>query len=619
MFFGKNKTSLKLVKPHPELLQGCEYHIIENAFNPKKIKMGSGLAKLYLRSPDGEEYLVEGNISKIKEMFSAAKTYESLQGRIFKVKRSVASLMENQLLKEISPCQYDEKLQLGNGISEHYFIQKNNDKIVKIYGNSNQIKTLFEEVVIPQKIQPKPVLPQTKIEIVEKVIIKETTPVIGAQGFQGEKGDQGPQGERGPMGLQGPKGERGPQGEQGEIGARGPKGDHGEPGLQGIQGPKGENGDKGDQGDQGLVGPRGPKGDQGIQGIQGEKGEQGIPGKDGDRGEIGPQGPVGTQGLRGEKGDKGDRGPVGPEGPAGPRGEQGPVGPAGNDGNSPVVEAQFPLILEDGKLSFDSDHVAGILDQFKNTDIQNALNNIAKSNIPGGGAVGIVTKDSFGNDKRIIKSVSDLIFTGSGVNIIPRRKNVEINIPGGGSGTSGVSSIIAGTGITISPSGGTGNVTINATATGVTYYYQSTKPTDPGITMGFRWMASDTGIEYVYINDGNSSQWIQPTNTGGSSTTSISILATTTVTGATYSALPTDYYIGVSYSGPVTITLPSSPETGREIVVKDESGNAGNGVNRYITIVGATASHKIDNQSSAIINLDNAALNFIYRNGWRII
>jgi hypothetical protein len=65
--------------------------------------------------------------------------------------------------------------------------------------------------------------------------------------------------------------------------------------------------------------------------------------------------------------------------------------------------------------------------------------------------------------------------------------------------------------------------------------------------------------------------------------------------------------------------LPSSPETGREIVVKDESGNAGNGVNRYITIVGATAAHKIDNQSSAIINLDNAGLHLIYRNGWRII
>jgi len=164
-------------------------------------------------------------------------------------------------------------------------------------------------------------------------------------------------------------------------------------------------------------------------------------------------------------------------------------------------------------------------------------------------------------------------------------------------------------------SGGSGG----GSASGLTYYYQSNAPSDPGITMGQRWMDSDTGIEFVYINDGNSSQWIQPTNTGSPSISSISILATTGVTGATYAALPTDYYIGVSYAGPVTITLPTSPETGREMVVKDESGNAGNGVNRQITIVGATASHKIDNQSSAIINLDNAGLHFIYRNGWRII
>jgi len=149
------------------------------------------------------------------------------------------------------------------------------------------------------------------------------------------------------------------------------------------------------------------------------------------------------------------------------------------------------------------------------------------------------------------------------------------------------------------------------------FFYTSTSPS--GVTQGDRWMDSDNGIEYVYINDGNSQQWVQPTNTGGSSTTSISILATTTVTGATYTALPSDYYIGVSYAGQVTVTLPVAPETGREIVVKDESGNAGNGVNRQITIVGATAAHKIDNQSSAIINLDNAGLHFIYRNGWRII
>jgi hypothetical protein len=271
-------------------------------------------------------------------------------------------------------------------------------------------------------------------------------------------------------------------------------------------------------------------------------------------------------------------------------------------------------------------------------------------------------------------------FIGDNITITRRRKNVDISISGGGGGASGVSKIIAGTGITVSPAGGTGNVTVTSNLTvksvegslqfanseiddlsanvalkldpassdlyvpkglklnstssysdsfiefsdGTTqssaalkFTYNTNPPV--GATMGDRWMDSDNGIEYVYINDGNSSQWIQPTNTSQSSSTSVSILATTGVTGATYAALASDYYIGVSYAGPVTITLPTNPETGREIVVKDESGNAGNGINRQITIVGATASQKIDNQSSAIINLDNAGLHFIYRNGWRII
>ena len=67
MFFGKNKTSLKLAKQHPELLMGCEYFIVEHVQNPRKVKIGSGISQLFLKSSDGEEYLIEGNISKIKE------------------------------------------------------------------------------------------------------------------------------------------------------------------------------------------------------------------------------------------------------------------------------------------------------------------------------------------------------------------------------------------------------------------------------------------------------------------------------------------------------------------------------------------------------------------------
>ena len=147
---------------------------------------------------------------------------------------------------------------------------------------------------------------------------------------------------------------------------------------------------------------------------------------------------------------------------------------------------------------------------------------------------------------------------------------------------------------------------------GGAFYYQQNPPT--GVTYGTRWMDSDTGIEYILIFDGNTSQWVQPT-TDGSSTV---IQSTTTVTGATYAATISDYYIGVSYGGTAGIFLPPTPQTGRMMVVKDESGHAGD-TNRFILISGASASDRIDGQDSATININNGALDFIYRNGWRII
>ena len=294
----------------------------------------------------------------------------------------------------------------------------------------------------------------------------------------------------------------------------------------------------------------------------------------------------------------------------------------------------------------------------------------------GGGGLGALW-----NTTRIQKNISDINFTGAGVSVYQVGKGIRVDIPGAAGAVTKIKAG-TGIDITSTGADGTGEVTVinhisvkgaqgalqfanntgqdlqsgyllynynaptaleqsldipsvlkigtqvgdayiqypDGTTQGTApnkFYYQTNSPS--GVVPGDRWMDSDNGIEYVYINDGNTNQWVQPTNTGGSSTTSISILATTAVTGSTYAALASDYYIGVSYAGPVTITLPTNPETGREIVVKDESGNAGSGVSRQITIVGATAAHKIDNQSSAIINLDNAGLHFIYRSGWRII
>jgi hypothetical protein len=148
------------------------------------------------------------------------------------------------------------------------------------------------------------------------------------------------------------------------------------------------------------------------------------------------------------------------------------------------------------------------------------------------------------------------------------------------------------------------------------FFYQDTPP-NTGITLGSRWMNSNTGIEYIYINDGSSDQWVQSSVEAGVDTPS-SVYNTTIVTGSEYYAIESDYYIGVSHSSPVTITLPISPEQGKTIVVKDASGFASN-AGRNITIVGATAADTIDNEDYVVIATDNGALQFIYKNGWRII
>jgi len=593
---------------------------------------------------------------------------------------------------------------VGFGLSS---VNLKTDKgIITLKGSTKQIQELFNNYIeseIEEKKEPKVIVVNKTIQ---QKIIEEGTP--GLRGTAGERGPMGPVGFAGPKGDKGDRGEKGDPGERGEQGVLGPKGDQGIPGTNGkdgkdgkdgMPGPVGPKGDRGEPGPEGKPGPAGAAGRNGKDGQRGEKGDKGDPGKDGN---IGPEGKQGSPGKDGKDGKTGKQGPAGKKGEKGDKGDPGETG---------IVKVSHPLVY-DAKtkhLSFDSKKIEKLVEKL--SSLKSGSFDLTSI---GGGAVGIQF-----NKAQIIKSVNDINFTGSGVTVTRKGKNVEVNITGDGGGGGGISGpyvvsltgktgaidLRGARGITYTISGSTHSFGIDYSRGGVTFpirnansidkidvillqdrdlidnpkanemylvtmadmldYFNSATPpatsfksstsilvtdsddnltkqldyntfistisdevgikftyatTAPiGATLGDRWMDSDNGIEYIYINDGNSNQWVQPTNTGGSSTTSISILATTAVTGATYAALATDYYIGVSYAGPVTITLPTNPETGREIVVKDESGNAGNGVNRQITIVGATASNKIDNQSSAIINLDNAGLHFIYRNGWRII
>jgi hypothetical protein len=162
---------------------------------------------------------------------------------------------------------------------------------------------------------------------------------------------------------------------------------------------------------------------------------------------------------------------VGPQGPIGPRGEKGDPGEQGPAGTSPVIEAEFPLILQDGILSFNSEHVSGILDKFKNDDIQKAIDRIGQMTTPaGGGAVDI----SLNGDK-IIRSVNTMNFIGDNITITKRRKNVDIAVSGSGSSTNFTEAI-----------------------------------TSPVITSpGDRWFNTDTGILYTAITGASGFIWVQ--------------------------------------------------------------------------------------------------------------
>lgn len=896
--------------------------------------------------------------------------------------------------------------------------------------------------------------------------LDKPTPVVSPQSElpspQDLRGPVGPRGPQGPPGPQGPAGEdgwAGPQGEPGPQGPQGLKGEKGDTGETGWPGDKGEQGVQGEIGPEGPMGPQGPEGPQGIQGIPGPIGPQGIPGEQGpqgvpgpvgpkgSRGDVGPEGPQGIQGSEGPEGPEGPIGPVGPQGPKGiqgvkgepgiqglpgPIGPQGPEGPQGPKGDTGVVTANYPLVLEEGELSFDASKFKQDITSLVKTklDAQTVAQNFQWLNTGsvGGGAVGI-----YKDRARIIKSVNDLNFTGDGVELVRKGKQVDVKITGGevsypvlvttgtknfsvlmsdgeillfgqdghqqisgcsclsqldpdiqitvvgtGYGSDGYTSVrfskasqllavkietadtytaillntgkiyfwgawqaysqpvpdcnmfnymntlhpelkfkdisatkgysrfsaltedgdvivfvngedgltygsqpntwdnypyttaqityynanpdvqhsfarykfkqiylgeeqligilennkvyisgdygiqgpswnidnwvdsiynpyanyiatnvlsvayppasglitsefksvatsqffnagvqtdgepklwgnlsggaavptqytqsgtkaiqvdvgvngvcwvmengtvecsgfdvtenmpagitndssyaikqiaigdrnvialshdnkvytwgaatetgslnitdivaqhqklsiptpslyqqppfdydqsvsiydasdalvsiasafkFTGTGVTLSTDANNKQVVVTVTSGGSAFSYTQDAPTYSPKSVGDRWMDSDTGIEYVWINDGDSSQWIQPTNTAQGGGSKISVLQTVSITGATYAATPLDYYIGVSFAGQSLITLPAAPETGREMVVKDESGHAGDNINRWITIRGA-GSAKIDNQDAAILNISNGGLHFIYRNGWRII
>jgi len=552
------------------------------------------------------------------------------------------------------------------GQGEFHFLDEKNNRCVKIIGGVDKKQSIIDALMEARDAD----IPLTVVDNEENKVVITEQPIVksisGQRGEKGEKGETGPRGMMGPEGSQGAKGEKGDKGDPGQNGldgVAGPQGEKGDKGEPGPQGNKGEKGDRGEQGQRGEIGPQGPqgiggeRGPIGPQGVAGEKGDQGIPGPQGKRGPEGAVGPQGAKGDRGDRGERGERGEQGIQGPVGSRGEIGPmgpagaVGPAGPAGKDAILEASFPLLYDKETKEL----------KLETKFIEDKLSSAYTTQSGGGGNVSV-----FKDGQKIVKNLRNINFA-DGFTVDVNKNNITVTALGTGGGGGG------GTGEQ-GPPGPQGP------AGESTFTYGPTAPV--GAAHGDRWFDSTTGRYLVYMNDGDSYQWVEITGIKGdtgvqgpkgdtgdqgppgestftyapsppspaahgdrwfNSTTGryftyfndgdsyqwveISVVPTTNlspsfntveVTSSSYQATSLDYYIGVNYPGIVTITLPSNPTTGKTVTVKDESGHAGY-ANRYIMIVPSNTNDYIDNQDSAIINLDNAALQFIYRDGWRII
>jgi hypothetical protein len=215
---------------------------------------------------------------------------------------------------------------------------------------------------------------------------------------------------------------------------------------------------------------------------------------------------------------------------------------------------------------------------------------------------------------------------GSGVTG-PTGPTGDQGIPGPTGPAGGGSGITGPTG----PSGVTGAT--GPTGAGATYYIQlPPAPVSPNV--GDRWYDLSTGLEFVYINDGDSSQWVSPagggdggTGSGGTGPTGptgpagssqISVTGINT-TGATASF--TYNYYGVTYTGgTVGIYLPEGTGTdvGKILIVADETGSVSS-FGRGVYVYGTTG-RNIDGNTSVTMNIDWMTLSFLYLNNtWKII
>ncbi len=154
---------------------------------------------------------------------------------------------------------------------------------------------------------------------------------------------------------------------------------------------------------------------------------------------------------------------------------------------------------------------------------------------------------------------------------------------------------------------------------GAEFYYQNTTPTPNNV--GARWFNSDTGLEFVWIFDGTTNYWVQPTQLWNAQyATSVISTSTATVSFAF------EYY-GITNTTSTTITLPlgvSPQDDGKFLMIKDETGISRNTTTTRLRIQ-TQSSQTIGSGTTYITGFNVTTTRFtsftlLFRNGrWHII
>ena len=166
---------------------------------------------------------------------------------------------------------------------------------------------------------------------------------------------------------------------------------------------------------------------------------------------------------------------------------------------------------------------------------------------------------------------------------------------------------------------------LKATATGTGGTYLTVTPLQggglasggPGGTPPSQWLASGSNIYYpnsVGVGAGNPQYKLDVSGdlrvTGNIYGNVFGATIYSVVAGLTsnYTAVPTDYYIGVNGARQVTLPLGSSVQVGKSYVVKDEAGNA----SVTSVLLQASGSDLIDGNSNIVMALDNISLTTLW-------